>query len=288
MTIKLPDFLYPGPLESVRREMGAPLAEYRVLVEAPPPIELPILPALIGAGIDVELGDVERLPDGTLAYKGHRVLVYIRDLAQYGHHQSMPKYHVAYCQTLDKMRANNRFARYVVASRDDGLFVVNLVGDLPRSELVRLDVCQNCLATLEWSDFSFDLKRETRLVRVAEFRLVEFFARFPRDLLAVRPPDDSDTGPLNDYPPNWPQVSSRTKRVREYRCEACGYTASETSASRFLHVHHADGRKNNCADSNLRVLCIGCHAEEPMHAHMRATRDYEDFIRIHGARRGGR
>jgi hypothetical protein len=25
-----------------------------------------------------------------------------------------------------------------------------------------------------------------------------------------------------------------------------------------------------------------------MHAHMKATRDYEDFIRIHGARRGGR
>jgi len=32
-------------------------------------------------------------------------------------------------------------------------------------------------------------------------------------------------------------------------------------------------------DENLEVLCIGCHAEQVQHAHLKRTPDYQEFIR---------
>jgi len=49
-----------------------------------------------------------------------------------------------------------------------------------------------------------------------------------------------------------------------YRCVTCSIVLVQAE-SRFLHVHHRNGQKHDNADTNLKVLCIACHAEEPMH-----------------------
>ncbi len=43
-----------------------------------------------------------------------------------------------------------------------------------------------------------------------------------------------------------------------------------------------DGDKTNNAISNLRALCIGCHAEEPQHAWVKKNPDYDVWKRIYG------
>lgn len=39
--------------------------------------------------------------------------------------------------------------------------------------------------------------------------------------------------------------------------------------SKFLHVLYRNGQEYDNRDSDLEVLCIGFHAEERMHEHMK-------------------
>jgi hypothetical protein len=278
--MKLPNFLDWATLNNLRGQMGAPLAEKfgpQLKVKS---IDLPIAEQLQTRGIDVEFDEIRILDDGTLGYKGHRVLLYIRDISNYSNRdkQSMPKFHFTFCSTLNTMRQNKRFARYVVANRADGEFQVNLIGQTDEARFVRLHVCQNCLAEIAWQGFSSELTREARSDAVKNFSLPAFFEQYPRDLLAVKPDHTSETAPVNDYPLNWSEISDAAKRSAGYRCCSCSIRLTHAD-SKFLHVHHKNGQKNDCHPDNLEVLCIRCHANQPMHGHMKALSDYNEFLR---------
>jgi hypothetical protein len=257
--------------------MGAPLAPNFVPRHEFRNIELPVAEKLLDTGVDVKFEEVEVLSDRTLAYKGYRVLLYIRDISAVGEQDAMPRYHLAYCRTLDKMRRNSRFDRYVVANGDSGKFQVNVIDNDVRTQYVKLNVCQNCLDEIHWNDFDLKMPREHRIELVSKFSLLDFFKRFPRDLTSVRPAHSSDTAPLNVYSPDWAQVSERAKRQNGYQCSAC-LTIIARPDSKFLHVHHRNGQKHDNRDANLEVLCIGCHAEQPMHAHMKRMPEYRQYV----------
>jgi hypothetical protein len=283
MTFKLPNFLNLGELNALRFQMRAPLSKSFESKTFYRPIDLPVVERLRAGGIDVKFDDVKVLDDGTLAYKGYRVLLYIRDIASYGDRQAMPKFHLSYCRTLETMRINNRFQRYVVANRDDGVFSVNLIQETIRAEMVKLSICQNCLAKTRWHGFRNDMDKAERAEFVRGFKLKEFFEKYPRDLLTVKPNHNSDNSPVNDYTGDWGDISERVKNVRGYRCEGahCGIrlTARE---SKYLHVHHENGLKYDNSERNLTVLCVRCHANQPMHGHMKNMPDYLNFIARYG------
>ena len=283
MTIKLPDFLTWSTFNGLRSKMGAPLVARFGAQPVVTAIDLPVIERLQGAGIDVTADQIQILGDGTLAYKGYRVLVYIRDVPTIGSRGSMPKYHFAHCRTLETMYRNHRSERYVVAISDSGLFHVNVLDSGIKSEPVRLDVCQNCLAHIRWKGFDMQMARSSRLSIVDQFRLSEFFDKYPKDLLAVTPKHSSDTAPINTYTDDWPEVSARTRSRRGNKCEKCSIVLAGAE-SKYLHVHHRNGQKHDNINGNLEVLCIGCHAEEPMHAHMKGLPDYREFSHRYGRR----
>jgi hypothetical protein len=280
MSFELPDFLRWPAFNSLRTRMRAPLvapfAKQRVYTE----IDLSTEELLQTSGIDVDAEEIEVLEDGTLGYKGRRVLVYIRDVNVMGSREHMPRYHFAFCTTLSNMHQNNRGGRYVVASRDTGLFEVNLIGATIHPKDVKLNVCQNCLVHISWNGFGYHQEKGSRIAQVKAFTLVDFFKRYPRDLLSVKPKHSSADAPLNDYAKDWEQVSSTYRRLRGYQCEQCFLDL--TANPRYLHVHHLNGEKNDNHDSNLIALCIGCHAREPMHGHMKKTPDFKSFEQIYG------
>ncbi|RQU72144.1 HNH endonuclease [Burkholderia cenocepacia] len=280
MAIKLPDFLTWSTLNRLRHKMRAPLIEQFGSDLKFTEIELPVIERLQGEGIDVTADQIQVLNDGTLAYKGYRVLVYIRDIPVIGNRENMPKYHFSHCKTLETMYRNQRAERYVVANSDSGLFQVNVMDGGVRSEQVRLSVCQNCLAHIHWNGFDMQMARSNRIAIVGHFKLVDFFAKYPRDLMSVTPRYSSVTAPMNTYTDDWGEVSAKTRSRRGFKCEKCPIILIGAE-SKYLHVHHRNGQKHDNRDENLEVLCIGCHADEPLHAHMKSLPEYREFIRKH-------
>lgn len=59
------------------------------------------------------------------------------------------------------------------------------------------------------------------------------------------------------YPNEFSAYLKKKIRKRDnYTCQACG---SDVYGSKLGHVHHIDGNKQNCVDTNLVLLCATCH-----------------------------
>jgi hypothetical protein len=145
----------------------------------PDELSLAELEQLATEGKDVSIDDVAVLEDGTLSYKESRVLIYIRDISEF--QNWVPRFHIADCATLDQMKQKNAFARYVVATRDDGSFVVNVIGNgrqVTRNTM-QLDVCQNCLDKLDFDGFSRNLSQPRRLINRLPIYDPTFFREVP-------------------------------------------------------------------------------------------------------------
>lgn len=282
--MKLPDFTKDAQLNTLRQLMGAPLGEFTPATNRDV-LTADEIEALTKQGIDVSLDEVHALPDGTLAYKNSRVILYIRDVAYYrdGNQPNLPRFHVADCRTLETMRANNRFERYVVATRDDGLFSLNIIppnewsGGV-RSVTEQLPVCQNCLTKLRWDGFAHGMDKLTRRDIVDRFSIAQFFGVYGKTLVTKAPLHDAKTAPLNTYSVDFSALGDRIKTEREYRCDGCGINL--TNYRKFLHAHHKDGQKNNTRAENITVLCVACHAEQFNHSHIKRTPDYVEFLRL--------
>ncbi len=280
--MKLPDFTDDPKLNALRQAMGASAPGGFSTTYRPNALTQEELDQLSDGGIEVTFDEITELEDGTLGYKDSRVLVYIRDIRDYGREIQLPRFHVAYCRTIAEMKEDHRFERYVVATRDDGNFLLNKMSGQRRStHWERLNVCQNCLNSLNFDGFSYSLHKGKRADLVSEFTIPRFFEKYPKSLHLRRPKHDFISAPLNDYTPDFAQISRSVKSARGYRCEEC----NRTPEARFLHVHHINGQKNDNSDANLRVLCMGCHAAAPRHGHMKDLPGFEEFQRKYDADR---
>jgi len=279
MSFKLPDFLNWPLLDTLRQKMNAPLTANFSLKSMQS--NGSFAEKLLSGGIEINLDDVKVHNDGTLICNDKRVLLHIRDISSIAGDVRMPKYHLANCQVLEKMRKNSRFGRYVVANRDTGDFQVNIMGGDKESKTVKLNVCQSCLDRIHWHGFSMQgMTSSERWSRVVDFSLTDFFKEYTRDLIATKPLYTSITAPLNEYPKNWAELSKSIRLERGYQCESCEEFFSPNNF-RFLHVHHRNGLKNDNRSANLAVLCIACHARQPEHGHLKAHPDYKLFMANH-------
>jgi hypothetical protein len=284
--MKLPDFKAFAPLNALKDRMGIPRNVFGSLhVEvAPGRLTLTDLRALGSPkGLDVSIDDISVLPDGTLGLKGQRVVLYIRDVSNYGGKISDPRFHLANCSVLQRMRENRRFGRYVANNDTKGEFKINLIGKGKTKELNRrLNVCQNCLDFLRYGNFQITSPSAQRSAAVSAFSMTEFFTKYPKSFHAEFPKYNSKTAPLNDYARDFVAISRRVREQNDWVCEnpACRVNLSSMELRRYLHVHHVNGEKYDNASGNLRALCLYCHAEEPAHSHLKHTLDYKQFVRL--------
>jgi hypothetical protein len=287
--VKLPNFEDDGALNSLRKEMGAALPDY-----SPAPVTdmltVEEIERLANEGIEIPLDEVRVLNDGTHVYKGRRVIVYIRDVAEYGARVSMPKYHLAMCNTLNQMIEEGRYQkRYVVANRDDGTFSIQKIrGETITRTNEELDVCQQCLDELNYKSFSLRMERKKRTSAVRDFSIKTFFEEFGKTCVWAAPRFDAVHAPTNVYSPQFYRIAKALKERRGYRCEQidCGIDLSAPENQRFLHAHHLDADKSDNHPSNIRLLCIRCHASQFQHSHMKENPDYAVFcVRFPGCER---
>lgn len=283
--MKLPDFLLFTPLNNVRNSMRASLPESFSTIKVSHRLSLAELEIMSKSGKEIDLNEVIELDDGTLAYKDSRVLLYIRDVAIYHNNNfnnSLPKFHVSNCSALKKMRFLNRIARYVVATRTDGHFLLNIIkNNIPLSRTEKLNVCKCCLDALKYKGYS--LKSHNTYQVFKDFSIDEYFELYPRNLSEhdTRNLFNSHTAPLNRYDKNFREKSSAYRAEKNWTCEKCKVDLSDMKYHKFLHTHHKDGQKYNNAHGNLESLCIYCHSQEPMSSHVKSLPDYKEFISIY-------
>lgn len=292
--MKLPDFRLHAGLNAVRDAMGAyEILDIRSVVVQPGFSENDFRTRVRRReGVEIkDLAELGVLPDNTLVKDGVRVLLHIRDVASYSfnRYKTLPRFHVSNCETLQEMRRKNRSERYVIAADDSGEFLINIVGKegIEDSSYRKLDVCQFCLGQLGFEGFNHELPRDVRARLVSSFTLKKFFHLWPRDLVGTDGHQLSGSAPLNEYSGNFGEFAIAAKERAKWRCEnvGCGMDLSESSRRRFLHVHHKNSVKYDNRADNLQVLCIGCHAEQPFHSHIKSLPEYGAFMAVvRGAR----
>jgi len=281
--MNLPNFLLDPGLQSLKRMMGIP---DNALGSLDKEIDITTLtPAewaqLEDQGKEVDLGEIRFLPDGTLGYKDSRILLYIFQPSQnprWG--VTLPKYHVLKCQKIEQMWESNRKDRYVVATKSSGEFTLRFnTGNDWKEETHRLDVCRYCLGVLNHKNYSSQPQRVRNEI-VAEFTPQDFFAQYPKKHTFDSKPryTQSNPPPKDVYPQDWDKISRRLKEAYGWRCQSpgCGRVLKGED-SRYLHVHHRNGQKHDCRPSNLMVLCLEHHAQQPLHKHLEGTPDYRSF-----------
>jgi hypothetical protein len=283
--MKLTDCYKFAPLNDLRARMGIPQDVYGTLaveISAPKLTPEELVRLYEGDGIDVGLNEVDVLEDGTLVYKNTRVLLYIRDVHSFQEQIDLPKFHVAHCPTLKNMNEIGRSHRYLISARVDDTFRLNVFrGNTMKTENTSLNVCQNCLGTLEFNGFKNNLTRPERTLHVNAFTPGNFFEQYPR-LLDGTGHGGADVTPINAYPADFPKISTQVRMAAGWRCQevACKYDCSSPSLRQYLHVHHLNGNRADSSRKNLKAVCVECHAKQPMHSHVKNTPQYQAFMRI--------
>lgn len=281
--MKLVDFTNHSALNELRSRMNAPLINWDVSGWVD--INSEELRRKLNSieGIEVDVEEIALSSDGTFEYKGHKVLVYIRD--QYFNPKYADreyKFHIASCDTIRKAFANGRADRYVVSTRTDGRFLVN-VRNFYSQEVVKenaieeLHVCKNCLLRLSYNGYR---SHPTGLHIYSTFSLGDFFQKYGGSQFTKMPRYSDLNAPPDEYAHDFNKLSLALRQKNEWRCDRCNRDFSSYRV--FLHTHHKNGIKGDNRPDNLQTLCLGCHSLVPGHERLRFTPDYKHFKKIFG------
>jgi hypothetical protein len=281
----LPNFIEFEPFNRLRRLMNAPLPDnFSSGYVINPLTRSDLDKALEGIeGVTIEdIGHVQPLPDGTLAYQDRRIILYIRDNRVFaGKSIKLPKFHMANCSTLFQMWRRGRFGRYVISTRTDGRFRINIMdGSGNESSIIKLEVCKLCLEHLHYEGYRQGTRRRDKEI-YNTFTLQEYFTAYPKNQITTLPLHTDHTAPLDEYGNGFREASQRYRAGNGWRCQNCRMDLSHPSHRKYLHTHHLNAQKSDDRRENHRALCIRCHAEEPMHAHLKNSPDYREFSRIY-------
>lgn len=285
--MRLPDFIDFQPFNQLRKSMGATkLGDFNLVITASS-ITYEEEQLLESSGVEIDsLDSICELEDGTLAFKDTRVLLYIRDVnvssGRYSQNKTLPKFHLSWCTTLKNMKAGKRFDRYVLSTRTDGIFEIRKTGKYSRNVTKfneSLDVCKNCLDKLRYQGYRNGSSWSKNQNIFQGFSLGDFFAKYPKSPLNSKPKPryTSTTAPTDVYPENFSEISTAYRTKMGWICQECGINLSNLTLRKYLHTHHCNGRKHDNRETNLKALCIKCHANQPDHGQMKSLPDYMQF-----------
>ena len=267
-------------LDAQRHKMGARLSEWDS--QALPLDARAKLLSDLTDGIEIEIGDIVRGPGGLLTYHGEQIVLHIKDTRDTrwtleNQPEKSRRFHIAECETLQKMRQAGRYERYVASNGTTGMFKVDWfddeTGEVGETESA-LKVCKNCLKEVNYRGYHSpngrlmlpEKQRQSKDQIWKSFSMSEFLLDFAT-FFSTKPSRTADNAKIDRYVPEWAEISEKRRKEEDWTCENCNVCL--VSSPNFLHVHHRSGVKTDNNKSNLQVLCGLCHSEQPMHEHMK-------------------
>ncbi len=194
--------------------------------------------------------------------------------------KELHKYHLVKCATIE--RAENegwRKEKYHMSRKHDGTFHYRFIENnsvVFTQENQKLLVCKNCLKVINpllsknysTDDFNLDIFLSSD---------VQISHGLPKQ------GDYSDMCAPNIYQTDWTEISKKYRSLTDYQCQNPDCPAPDLSSRnyhRYLHTHHVSQNKSNNNYSNLKALCIYCHANQTNHNQIKSTPDYIKYTTL--------
>lgn len=207
---------------------------------------------------DVKNGTMEFREDGIFVLgsdgRERRVFLYKKDyrMQQYG----KPRFHICKCETIDEFIRSGSFRQHYVRANTEPVPVKNLDNRGIIEEISGLPLCRFCMDMIS---------------NVTALNTTQFVELLKAANGENRQEENLETN-LFGYTRDWEYISRELREKHDYTCENCGLKLVDDYDKQFLHVHHISGDKTNNNESNLKCLCLYCHAHVDEHHYRRLTR----------------
>jgi hypothetical protein len=158
----------------------------------------------------------------------------------------VPKFHTCNCVTIQEQKAKKNFDGHYIFSTE----VIKMI-DLDDVEK-ELSICMNCVRSSDALRAGMTTSEYREEVILDEDANPNF-----------RPSEMPKAIPTNfwGYTSDWDEASKNYRMKMKFTCEDCGLVLNQSFAfGYFLETHHLNGNKKDNSDSNLRCLCVLCHA----------------------------
>lgn len=221
-----------------------------------------------GKDVDISLDQLDYTDEDPVLRVGRvNVVLYVRD--QYYPNEYPYKYHIAWCDTLEKRKADKKIDRYVITRNSDEKFHVNKFNKYTHKLIKKntkedMNVCRSCLRKLNYEGYRRAGHNQAQKDIIYEAFSLEAFLENNKRKSSYIPKDlnihTDFTQPLNEYPSNWKYISRAYREKVKWKCERCHDDFSDKK--RDLTVHHINSSKYDVRDDNLIALCRDCHDKE--------------------------
>lgn len=205
---------------------------------------------------DIKNGSMEFRSDGIFSItsdgSAHQVYLYKKKY-HLGYGQP-PKYHICKCSTIDEFIEMGRRDEYVRANTDP-VPVIDLDDNRKVKMVSALPLCNNCRKIIAGYG-NINTTQFVELLKAANGDKQE---------------NEEVELDLFGYVKDWDSISRAVREKHNYTCEKCGLKIEDDYDKQYMHVHHINGDKLNNNESNLKCLCLYCHAHVDEHHYKRLT-----------------
>ena len=268
------NFFLDSKFKMLRKDMGIPDGEYANFDGLKSNEyglklnEIQIEELKSGGDVNITIDQLDYSQEDPILRVGNvNVVLYVRD--QYYPSDYEYKYHVAWCDTLQERKNNNKIDRYVITRKDDENFNVTLIDKrthtiMEKNTSSKMRVCRSCLRKLNYEGYRDARNNYVKKDAIYNRFSLEKFLEENRKRKSFLPNDVDVKSWIvkedNEYPKNWNELSRAYRRKINWKCEKCH---KDLSSRRWeLEVHHINSCKSDCRDENLIALCNTCHGEE--------------------------
>ncbi len=190
------------------------------------------------------------------------------------------RYHLLNCRTLRQAKKEGWRDKYKMNQNTSGNFYYRFIRHnkvFRENNNQKLHPCFHCLEQINSKH-----KSKLRFSRSNFSPEIFFSEEFRENWLIDSNYVKATQSVPNCYQQDWDAISNKYKEKTGFQCEEanCRYPdLSDLSMRKYLHCHHLNMDKTNNNFSNLKALCLECHANQPNHSHMK-NKTYHEYCQI--------